>query len=436
MRQIAERMAAAGHDVGVATRAHPDRATDLHNGVRVHSFDIGGNLVNGIRGEVERYRKFLTDFDGDAILIKAAQQWSFDALWPVLDQIKARKVFVPCGFSSFYEPSFKDYFRQLPDILKKFDHLIFYAERYRDIDFARANGITHFSIIPNGASETEFGRESRKDGRLRRELGIPDTDLVLLTVGAPVSAKGHEIVAEAFAGVDTGGRGATLILNGDWPATRFGADRVRAVLQRFGSLSSMQKGIRLFREAGVKGVIERLFPKPPDRRSKVAEPSSAATVQTDSGPAGPAPAHKTVLRLNLPRQKVIDAFFEADLFVFASKVEYSPLVLFESAAAGAPFLTVPAGNAAEIVRWTGGGWLCPAEADDRGYIKVSPDVLAREIEKGIHSPDQLRALGETGRRAWQERFTWFKIAQSYERILRGETVMAPMQAEPARGMAG
>src|SRR6185437_10562368 len=112
------------------------------------SFDVSGNLVTGICGEVDRYRQFLTGFDGDGILIKAAQQWSFDALWPVLDQIKTRKVFVPCGFSSFYEPSFRDYFRKLPDILRKFDHLIFYAERYRYIDFALENGIENFSIIP------------------------------------------------------------------------------------------------------------------------------------------------------------------------------------------------------------------------------------------------------------------------------------------------
>jgi glycosyltransferase involved in cell wall biosynthesis len=155
-------------------------------------------------------------------------------------------------------------------------------------------------------------------------------------------------------------------------------------------------------------------------------------MQLAPGTVASPPGHKTVLRLDLPREKVVEAFFESDLFVFASKVEYSPLVLFESAAAGTPFLTVPAGNSAEIVRWTGGGWVCPAEADERGYIKVSPDVLAREIEKALRSPDQLRALGEAGRRAWQERFTWSKIAQSYERILRGETVMAPMEAGPAR----
>jgi L-malate glycosyltransferase len=440
MRQIAERMAASGHDVSVATRVHSDRKTDVHNGVRIHAFDIGGNLVTGIRGEADRYRKFLVAFDGDAILIKAAQQWSFDALWPMVDQIKARKVFVPCGFSSFYEPSFKEYFQQLPDILRKFDHLIFYAEHYRDIDFARANGIRHFSIIPNGASEVEFGRETRQDGRLRKELGIPATDLVFLTVGAPISAKGHETVEGAFAQVDTAGRGATLILNGNWPlGRRWTSDRFRAVLQRFTSLNSMRMGIRLFQEAGFKGVINRLFPRAPEKTSvmtitetELVKTQAASTAQLSAS----APTQKTVLRLDLPREKVVDAFFEADLFVFASKVEYSPLVLFESAAAGTPFLTAPAGNANEIVRWTGGGWLCPADVDDRGYVTVSPQVLAREMEKGIRALDTLRKLGEAGRQAWLDRFTWAKIAKSYESILRGETVISSMQLDSVEGAVG
>jgi glycosyltransferase involved in cell wall biosynthesis len=193
----------------------------------------------------------------------------------------------------------------------------------------------------------------------------------------------------------------------------------------------MQKGIRLFREAGVRGVMDRLFPKPPDRRSRVKERADAALAETNGASTNASEPQKTVLRVDLPRSKVVDAFFEADLFVFASKVEYSPLVLFESAAAGTPFLTVPAGNAGEIVRWTGGGWLCPAEVDQRGYIKVSPTVLAREMERAIRSPEYLRQLGEAGRRAWQDRFTWAKIAQSYERILRGETVISAMRSSAA-----
>jgi glycosyltransferase involved in cell wall biosynthesis len=441
MQQIAERMVAAGHDVGVATRVHADRKTNIHNGVHIHSFNVSGNLVTGIRGEVDSYRKFLVDFDGDAILIKAAQQWSFDALWPVLDQVKARKVFVPCGFSSFYEPSFRDYFRKLPDVLRKFDHLIFYAEHYRDIDFARANNITRLSIIPNGASEVEFGDQTRQERRLRKEFGIPAADLVFLTVGSPISAKGHATVADAFAQADFSGRAATLILNGNWPPKRFSIKYFRHMLQRLANLNA-QRAVELFRELGVTGIVSRMFPKPPAERTRLAKlpgsaaPPKQATPEIETHVSASQPSQKTVLRVDLPREKVVDAFFEADLFVFASRVEYSPLVLFESAAAGTPFVTAPVGNSREIVSWTGGGWICPADVDERGYTRVAADVLAREMEKAVHSPEYLRKLGEAGRLAWQERFTWAKIAQSYERILRGETVMQPVTSEAAGAAAG
>jgi len=455
MRQIAERMAAAGHDVSVAARKQSDRTSNVHNGVRIHEFDVSGNLVSGLRGEVERYQKFIKSFDGDAILIKAAQQWSFDALWPVLDQVKVRKVFVPCGFSCFYEPDYAGYFAQLPDVLRKFDHLIFYAEKYRDIDFAKAHGITTFSIIPNGASEIDFGLSA--DGRLRAKLGIPADDLLFLTVGTPVNAKGHKDVGEAFAEMDLGGCNATLILNGAWPKPYHVERRplvpkwlhdtlrkVRAVAPLFLRPNTMKKGLVLLYREGWNSVWYRLFPKPP---TLPAPPPAAAAPPAAAPPPPPPPpprlevpdtigadrsikeasGTKRILCLDMPREDVISAFLEADLFVFASRVEYSPLVLFEAAAAGTPFLTVPVGNSREIVRWTGGGWICPAEVDERGYTKVSLSVLASEMEKAVRSPEFLRQLGEAGNQAWRDRFTWAKIAQSYERILRGEIVLSPMQ---------
>src|ERR1700731_765564 len=99
MRQVAERLAAAGHDTTVVTSYLPERDFSSYNGGGVKAFEVAGNAVVGMRGEVDRYRDFVLNFDADAILIKAAQQWTFDALWPILDQIEARKVFIPCGFS-------------------------------------------------------------------------------------------------------------------------------------------------------------------------------------------------------------------------------------------------------------------------------------------------------------------------------------------------
>lgn len=112
----------------------------------------------------------------------------------------------------------------------------------------------------------------------------------------------------------------------------------------------------------------------------------------------------------------------ADLFVFASRIEYSPLVLFEAAAAGTPFLTVPVGNADEIVRWTGGGLLCEAAKDNRGYTRVDPEILAVAMARCMNDREGLIRLGTTARERWRKYFTWKIVAGYYEDILAGRTL--------------
>jgi glycosyltransferase involved in cell wall biosynthesis len=128
---------------------------------------------------------------------------------------------------------------------------------------------------------------------------------------------------------------------------------------------------------------------------------------------------KLLIVSDYPRDELVQAYMAADLFVFASNIEYSPLVLFESVAAGTPFLSVPVGNAEEIARWTGGGIICAAEKDERGYTRANPKVLAQEIAKAIESSERLVSLGRAGHEAWCERYTWDAITTQYENILRG-----------------
>jgi glycosyltransferase involved in cell wall biosynthesis len=89
-------------------------------------------------------------------------------------------------------------------------------------------------------------------------------------------------------------------------------------------------------------------------------------------------------------------------------------VLFEAAAAGLPFLSVPVGNAEEIARSTGGGEICPAPRDALGYTRVKPAALARHIESLRARPQDRKAYAEAGRRNWRELFTWQRIAARYE----------------------
>ncbi|WP_227871357.1 glycosyltransferase family 4 protein [Novimethylophilus kurashikiensis] len=426
MRQIAERMVKNGHEVTIATSQLNNRNFDSHNGVRIVEFAVTGNLTRGLEGEIERYQSFLANFNADAIMIKAAQQWTFDASWPVLDLIKARKVFIPCGFSGLYEPEYAQYFCNLPNILRKFDHLIFYAERYRDIDFVKNHGMQHFSIVPNGACEEEFS--AIKDSSFRERHGIPESSFLLLTVGSMTGMKGHREVAEAVARLNSKGRHVTLILNGNrlpsisdirvnlaTPSKCSGIENLLIRFRHLGKRTSKLAGkacraFRVYQKEGWKGVWQRIATLLGQKKKTLDYWINDINHQV---------RNKKILQLDLPRTELIQAYKASDLFVFASNIEYSPLVLFESTAAGLPFLSVPVGNAEEIAEWTGGGCICPALKDERGYTRVDPELLSKMILELMDHPEDLRKLGENGHAAWRERFNWLTIAKDYEEILSG-----------------
>jgi glycosyltransferase involved in cell wall biosynthesis len=107
----------------------------------------------------------------------------------------------------------------------------------------------------------------------------------------------------------------------------------------------------------------------------------------------------------------------ADLFVFASQIEYSPLVLFEAAASGTPFLTTPVGNAEELIGWLGGGFLIEAEKDVSGYLRVKPDALALEVAVLMSQKPMLQEMGRAMKSRWRHHYTWDTIASEYERVL-------------------
>lgn len=383
VRQIAERLVAKGHTVTVATGLHPARPGDVMlNGVRVVSFSVSGGLVRGFQGAVETYRRFVLKSGFDAILIKAAQQWSFDALIPVLSMITARKVFIPCGFSSFYEPAYQEYFRQMPQWMAQFNALIFYANDYQDIRLAREHGLQGIEILPNGADEREFA-DARSSG-FRAEQGVGEDDLLFLTVGSINGAKGHWEVARAFE-LAQFNRPATLILNGNRP------------------------------HRSKKGIAWQFV-----RESLQGRVPLAALVRRINARHG---AGKRVIMSDMARADVVRAFKASDLFVFASHVEYSPLVLFEAVAAGVPFLCVPSGNAREIVQWTGGGEICEATCSLTGKVQPDPVLLAQAMQSLVcDNPERMMQMGQAGRQAFMDGgFSWAAIANRYESILCGKT---------------
>jgi len=420
MRQLGERFVAHGHEVTIATTYLPERQSRALGGVRIEEFRVGGNLVRGLTGEVERYRAHVLEADYDVFMVKAAQQWTFDALTPVLDRIAKPKVFVPCGFSGLFLSEYAEYFAKMPEWLRKWDRLIFYATDYRDINLAREHGIGNLTIIPNGADEREFN--VARDPQFRGRMGVPQDAFLALTVGSLTGLKGHQELAKAFELCDVGGRPAYLILNGNVPRpngygfsawlARSGIGRViagAAAMYRVGGISRVAKWIvrPILETLGLGWLLALLGYA---RRAETTESVHDVVRRINSMSA----RHAVVV--DLPRADLVQAYLNSDLFAFASKIEYSPLVLYEAAAAGLPFLSVPVGNAREIAEWTGGGVICPAAVDAQGFTQVDTTELARHISRLAADPDTLTRLGANGRRNWEQRFTWDKISRMYEQV--------------------
>jgi glycosyltransferase involved in cell wall biosynthesis len=328
--------------------------------VRIEEFDVSGNEVSGLHGETKRYQDFLVDGQFDLIMNYAAQQWSADLAYAVLDRLPYRKVLAPCGFSGLYDQKYKNYFESLPKTLERYEHLVFHSGTYRDIEFAREHGMSRHSIIPNGASAEEF---EAADGTFRQLHGIPEETPLLLSVCNHTPAKGHGLVMEAFRLADTGP--AVLVVLGK----AIGRLSCRPICRLKGSLMTLASRGR-----------------------------------------------KRVLLLEVPRAETLAAYKAADLFVFGSHIECSPLVLFEAVASKTPFISTACGNAEEIAAWTGGGVIVPTTSNTDGTVRAEPRAMAGMIEELLRDGGRRRNMAEAGFSAWRERFTWDRIADQYEQL--------------------
>jgi glycosyltransferase involved in cell wall biosynthesis len=365
VKQLSERLARRGHRVTVATTKLPGRNERVINGVAVEEFSVSGNFVRGLSGDVDSYRRFLLGSDFDIITNFAAQQWATDVMITMLDRIKAKKVFVPTGFSGLYNKKYGDYFRSMAEWMKQYDMNVFLSDSYRDMAFAREHGVERRVVIPNGASEDEF--LGGPDLDIRSILGIPKDQFLILHVGSHTALKGHREAFGIFSRAQI--RNVTLLI----------------VANDFGGGCGRECSARTI-----------LFNAWPINRS----------------------AGKRVIVAALSRQETIAAYKSADLFLFPSNVECSPLVLFECMASKTPFLTTDVGNAVEIAAWSKAGMILPTALKRNGNAKAVINASAAMLQQVYDSPSLREKMQEHGFKAWQERFTWGKIAAEYETLYR------------------
>ncbi|MCK4717323.1 MAG: glycosyltransferase family 4 protein [Thermoplasmata archaeon] len=105
-------------------------------------------------------------------------------------------------------------------------------------------------------------------------------------------------------------------------------------------------------------------------------------------------------------EKLRALYSTSEIFVLPSIFEGFPLVILEAWAARLPVIATQVGSIPDVCK-NGGALVVPPR---------DPQALARAIQKLTGSPELRREMGIKGRALVEERYTWDKINQSYEKL--------------------
>jgi L-malate glycosyltransferase len=368
LRQISERLVLYGHDVTIATTKLNERKFSVERGITIKEFDIHAISQGNYSGEIQHYQDYLLNSDFDIIMNFNSNVWTTDLMFPIFEKIPAKKIFTPVGFYTLFWHQYREYFEQMKKIVQKYDMCIVNSEVYRDTTFIKENH-GKYVVIPNGADEREFEIESEIN--FREQLHIPENDFLILLVGNHTGYKGHSEAIKIFNRADIP-HSTLLIIAGEVYGRVLGPlCNINCNFHQWINHHSIQN------------------------KNK-----------------------KIIIKNNFPRAELIEAYKSANLFLFPSRIECSPVVLFECLASRTPFLTTDVGNAKEIIQWSEAGELLPTKHSKSGFCKADISGSINKLEQLYHDPDQLKKYADNGYRAYKERFTWEKVARLHEEVYK------------------
>ena len=94
------------------------------------------------------------------------------------------------------------------------------------------------------------------------------------------------------------------------------------------------------------------------------------------------------------------------MFIFTSRIECSPLVLYEASAAGLLFLDLDVGNAREISKWM----------NSEKYIKIFFSI--KDLKWYLNNKSLLNKFRIKGRLNFKTKYNWTNISKEYLKVFR------------------
>lgn len=348
LMDLAQEITKLGHKVTIATSDEPGSPErEVVKGIDVRRFAM--RRAGKFRFPPKDYVRFVLDGPWDVVHVKGQRVWSSDYLFNAVPKIRQPKVFTAHGFHQWHmyrhDPFELWYYRSfIPSSLNKFDRVI--ALTGNEVDEMIQFGVDPQRIvhIPDGVNLTEYERAPPPG--FRKKHGVTKRHM-LLYAGGFYDNKRVDFLIRAVAKMKT-------------------QDLELVVVGKDSSGGPMRaEGERLAKELG---------------------------------------APVRVLG-QIPREELVQAFFEADLFLLGAKFEGFGIVLLETMAAGVPFVSTPAGAAPDLAELGG------------GRIARTPEEMARKADALLADPGLRSRMGAMGREAaMKQTISW--AADRHEELYR------------------
>lgn len=273
----------------------------------------------------------------------------------ILDRIhrsKFKLVLIPVGFNaSISDPALLNLFLNK----EKYIQIVTHSDNYQDYALCEEYDIP-VQIIPNGINLKEFKKQNFS---FRKKYRI-DTEKIILCVSNFFPGKGQEFLPKIF-------------------------DRVYQDIQDF---------IALFISSTVEFRYAQLLRQRFKRHLK--EHCFNYKMLSD-----------------IPREDVIQSYFESDVFVLPSQKEVAPIVILESMAAGLPWIAMEVGNVNTL---SGGYVITDYNKDINGNLTYTPGTFKNFVEaikKVLLLQATTAELSDAGRRRIENDLNWEKISDKY-----------------------
>jgi len=345
---LSEYFSNLGNETHVVTTAINNRKNKILNNVKIIEFNIKGNAIKGYKGDIKSYQNFLLNANYDLIIFYAAQQWTFDLALEIIEKIKSRKIFIPCGFSKLNNFLYKIYFNFLKIKINHFNNIICFGKSLIDYKFLKKNFKKKINIIYNGSFQI-----NNQKIRFKKKFQEKINNSTFINIANFKFSKGQ--------------------------------DNVLKVIEKlkFKKFSLFFIGTNIKKNMYYYFVKVRIFfilKKNPNAEIKILN--------------------------NINKIDTLAAYNECDYFIHGSRVECSPLVLFETLAAGKIYLGTEVGNVKEVINKI-----------EIGYCSKKLNNITNKLDYYIsNNYHKSEIIKKKILKKFSENFDWKNLLKEYQKI--------------------